>query len=140
MKKKYAIQGLLSAGFAMLLLLTGCSNKNNASRNLDIVHNVTQRETAFLQIMRNEDVLTDLMKHMEKDTQAMQWMMQDSSFMDHMFSQHNFDYMMQQNPSLASTMMQNMAGMLGNDSAYMQHWNSMMQGQGHVRGMMNQNR
>jgi len=65
--------------------------------------------------------------------------MQDSSLMNHMFSNDNFNYMMEQNPSLSYSMMHNMEGMLGNDSSYMQHWNTMMLGKGHRRAMMNQN-
>ena len=138
MKKRSLVQGLSLTGLFVMLLIYGCTGKSTTTGNMDLAQNESQRNEAFNQIMQNRDMMHDFMNQVWQNQQAMHWMMQDTSFMGHMFNRENVSYMMDQNPSLMDAMMQNMASMLDSNQSYMQHWNSMMQQQGHMRAMMNQ--
>ncbi|HYW95100.1 MAG TPA: hypothetical protein VE870_05905 [Bacteroidales bacterium] len=122
--------------FSFILFTGGCSYKNDASSNINLIQNQAQKEEAYNQILQNENLFNDFMQQMAGRPRSMEWMMQDPSVMNRMFTTENFSYMMNHNPELHQQMMTNMMYMFQNDSSYYQQWNSMMQNQHNMGGMM----
>ncbi|MFW5821119.1 MAG: hypothetical protein ACOCWA_07510 [Bacteroidota bacterium] len=74
------------SGMLLVLIMALYSCNTNNEKEIDLLHNQQQRETAFEQILNNHELMNSLMDRMMNNTESMQWMMSDEEFMDHMFS------------------------------------------------------
>jgi len=121
-----------SLALMMVILVSSCSDMNNAKINLSA--NEQQKEEAFNQILNNQELMNDFMNEMMTQPTSMNWMMENGQFMNHMFNQDNMDYMRQHNPEIDNHMMNNMMYMMDRDTSIAREWNNRM----HERNPMNQ--
>ncbi|MGB7786218.1 MAG: hypothetical protein WBL27_08970 [Salinimicrobium sp.] len=126
-----------------LLFLTSCD------RDVDLKEDEALRDNVYEQILSDQELFNEFMEEMRESDMPMTWMSQHKPMMRNMYSRNQVRRMMQNNPEVIDSLMQNMVVMMEQDSTMfrrnpqmhrrmMQHLMMMMQRDTAMYGQMQQ--
>ncbi len=128
------------AGSAVILLFviiffSGCSNQQTNNK-FDLSTNVALRDTVYQQILNNKDLFNGFMNKMVENPSSMSWMMGNQEMMQSVFSKDHLNFMMNHMSNSAYGMMENMIGVIRNDTAMLRQWQYMIKNNPDMQSMM----
>jgi hypothetical protein len=135
MKTRVFLKGSAFILFFAVFFFSGCSNQQSAKK-VDLSKNVALKNEVYLQILNNNDLFNEFMTQMMGNTNAMNWMMGNQEMMQSVFSKDHLNYMMNHQNKYGYGLMENMMGVIGNDTAMLRQWQYMLKNNPEMQGMM----
>lgn len=118
------------------MMVISCTNTGNSPGQIDLAENEQQKEEAFRQILNDRELFNDFMDEMMQSQQSLGWMMDHRGMMEHIYSEDQIRYMMDRHRGMRDHLMQNMFGVMDEDSSFYHRMEGWMgrhpMGRGHM--------
>ena len=112
-------------GIIILLLAAGC--QPDSPDAIRLTEDEQSKEAVFRQILADEELLNEFLNELNQNEEAMEFMMSHGKFMRQVYSVEFTSKLVRQNPDMREVMIQNIIGMMQQDSSTYQDMNERME-------------